>query len=131
MKRNNTCEIKSETHSSSLYIEITHDVCKWLQNQKINNTKYINIKVYQTNSLPKLVRSKNFFPLRWSSPPKSILPLRNDIQISNFSPFLTQLLKGIESQKTWPETDKNWHKGNKENNEQEKHDNKIPWTQRE
>ena len=49
-------EIKSETHTSSSNIETTHDVCKWLQNQKMQNTKkYINIKVYQTNSPPKLV----------------------------------------------------------------------------
>ena len=47
VKRNNTCEIKSETHTSSSNIETTYDVCKWLQNQKIHNTKkYINIKVY-------------------------------------------------------------------------------------
>ena len=42
-KRNNTCEIKSETHTSSSNIETTHDVCKWLQNQKIHNTKNISI----------------------------------------------------------------------------------------
>ena len=38
-KRNNTCEIKSETHTSSSNIETTHDVCKWLQNQKIHIKK--------------------------------------------------------------------------------------------
>ena len=42
-KRNNTCEIKSETHTSLSNIETTHDVCKRLQNQKIHNTKYISI----------------------------------------------------------------------------------------
>ena len=42
-RRNSTCEIKSETHTSSSNIETTHDVCKWLQNQKIHNTKYISI----------------------------------------------------------------------------------------
>ena len=57
------CEIMSETHTSSLNIETTHDVYKWLQNQKIHNTKkYINFNVYQTNSPPKLVTSKTFFP---------------------------------------------------------------------
>ena len=58
--------------------------------------KNININVYQTNSPPKLVITKTFFPLTWSSPPKSITPLRNDIQFSNFSPFLTRLSKGIK-----------------------------------
>ena len=63
-KRNNTCEINSETHTSSSNIETTHDVCKWLQNQKIHNTKkYIEINVYQTNSPPKLLTSKTFFIL--------------------------------------------------------------------
>ena len=38
-KRKNTCKIKSETQTSSSNIETTHDVCKWLQNQKIHNTK--------------------------------------------------------------------------------------------
>ena len=55
-KRNNTCEIKSETHTSSSNIETTHDVCKWLQKAKdTQHKKYININVYQTNSPPKLV----------------------------------------------------------------------------
>ena len=70
--------IKRETHTLSSNIETTHDVCKWLQNQKIYNTIYIyiyiNIKVYQTNSPPKLVTSKTFFPLTWTSPLKSITP---------------------------------------------------------
>ena len=93
MKRNNTCEIKSETHSSSLYIEITHDVCKWLQNQKIYNTKYINIKVYQTNSPPKLVTSKIFFPLKISFPPKSNTPFEERHSIPKFLPLFDTIVK--------------------------------------
>ena len=91
--------IKSGTHTSSSNIETTHDVCKSLQNQKIHNTKIISIKVYKTNTPPKLVTSKTFFPLTLGSPPKSITPLRKDIQFTNFSPFLTRLSKDIKSQK--------------------------------
>ena len=67
--------------------------------KKIKDTQhkiYINIKVYQTNSPPKLIISKNFFPLTWSSPLSLLLPWMNDIQFSNFSPFSTQLSKGIK-----------------------------------
>ena len=55
--------------------------------------------MYKTNSPPKLVTSKTFFPLTLGSPPKSITPLRKDIQFTNFSPFLTRLSKDIKSQK--------------------------------
>ena len=51
-KRNNTCEINSETHTSSSNIETTHDVCKWLQNQKIHNTKNISISMFIKLTLP-------------------------------------------------------------------------------
>ena len=64
-----TREINSETHTSSSYIETTHDVCKWLQNQKIHNTKNISINVYQTNSPPKLVTSKKFIPFNMKFSP--------------------------------------------------------------
>ena len=32
VRKETTREIKSETHTSSSYIETTHDVFKWLQN---------------------------------------------------------------------------------------------------
>ena len=51
-KRSNTCEIKSETHTSSSNIETTHDVCKCLQNQKIHNTKNISILMCIKLTLP-------------------------------------------------------------------------------
>ena len=43
--------IKRETHTLSSNIETTHDVCKWLQNQKIYNTIYIYIYIYQYQSV--------------------------------------------------------------------------------
>ena len=92
-KRNNTCEINSETHTSLSYIEITHDVCKWLQNQKIHNTKYINIKVYQINSLPTLVASKIFFPLTWRSLSKSITPPEEWHWNHKFLPLFDMIVK--------------------------------------
>ena len=68
--------------------------------------KYININVYQTNSPPKLVTSKNFFSLTWSSCPKSITPLEEWHSILKIFPFFERLSKGIKGQKTWPKTEK-------------------------
>ena len=55
---------------------------------------YINIKVYQTNSPPKLVTSKTFFPLTWSSPPKSITFPEEWHSILKILPLLDTIVKG-------------------------------------
>ena len=49
--------------------------------------KNININVYQTNSPPKLVTSKAFFPLTWSSPFKSITLPKEWHSILKFLPI--------------------------------------------
>ena len=56
--------------------------------------KYININVYQTNSPPKLITSKTFFPLTWSSPPKSITPFEEWHSILKILPLLDTIVKG-------------------------------------
>ena len=61
--------------------------------------KYININVYQTNSPPKLVTSKTFFPLTWSSPPKSITPLEEWHSILKFLPLFDTIVKGHKKKK--------------------------------
>ena len=58
--------------------------------------KYININVYQTNSPSKLVTSKTFFPLTWSSPHKSITHLEEWHSILKFLPLLTWLSNGVK-----------------------------------
>ena len=55
--------------------------------------KYINIKVYQTNSPPKLVTSKIFFPLKISFPPKSITPFEERHSIPKFLPLFDTIVK--------------------------------------
>ena len=54
---------------------------------------YINIKVYQTNSPPKLVTSKTFFHLTWSSLPKSITPLEERHSILKILPLFDTIVK--------------------------------------
>ena len=61
--------------------------------------KYINIKVYQTNSPPKLVTSKTFFPLKWSSPPNSITPLKEWHSILKILPLFETIVKGHKKSK--------------------------------
>ena len=61
--------------------------------------KYINIKVYQTNSPPKLVTSKTFFPLTWSSPTKSVTPLEERHSIVKFLPLFDTIVKGHKEPK--------------------------------
>ena len=55
---------------------------------------YINIKVYQTNSPPKLVTSKTFFPLTWSSPPTFFTPPEEWHSILKILPFFDMIVKG-------------------------------------
>ena len=55
---------------------------------------YINIKVYQTNSPPKLVTSKAFFLLTWSSPPKSITPFEEWHSILKILSLFDMIVKG-------------------------------------
>ena len=55
---------------------------------------YNNIKVYQTNSSPKLVTTKIFFPLTWSSSPKSITPHEEWHSILKILPLLDMIVKG-------------------------------------
>ena len=55
---------------------------------------YINIKVYQANSPPKLVTSKTFFPLTWSSPLMSITPPEEWHSILKILPFFDMIVKG-------------------------------------
>ena len=61
--------------------------------------KNININVYQTNSPPKLVISKTFFPLTWSSPPKSITPPKEWHSILKISPIFDTIVKGHKKKK--------------------------------
>ena len=61
--------------------------------------KYININVYQTNSPPKLVTTKTFFPLTWSSPPKSITPPEDRHSILKFLPLFDTIVKGHKKPK--------------------------------
>ena len=61
--------------------------------------KYININVYQTNSPPKLVISKTFFPLTWSSPPKSITPPKEWYSLLKFLPLFDTIVKGHKKPK--------------------------------
>ena len=55
---------------------------------------YNNIKVYQTNSSPKLVTTKTFFLLTWSSSPKSITPHEEWHSILKILPLLDTIVKG-------------------------------------
>ena len=55
---------------------------------------YINIKVYQTNSPPKLVTSKTLFPLTQSFPPKSITSHEERHSILKFLPLFDTIVKG-------------------------------------
>ena len=61
--------------------------------------KYININVYQTNSPSKLVTSKTFFPLTWSSRPKSITPPVEWYSILKFLPLFDTIVKGYKKKK--------------------------------
>ena len=61
--------------------------------------KYININVYQTNSPPKLVTTKTFFPLTWSSPPKSITPPQEWHSILKFLTLFDTIVKGHKKKK--------------------------------
>ena len=83
---------------------------------------YINIKVYQTNSPPKLVTSKTFFPLTWSFPYKSITPLEKWHSILKFLPLFDTIVKGHKK--------KYKKKKNKKLETYKKKKNKILWTQR-
>ena len=60
---------------------------------------YININVYQTNSPLKLVTSKTFFPLTWSSPPKFITPPEERHSILKFLPIFDIIFKGLKRPK--------------------------------
>ena len=55
---------------------------------------YINIKVYQTNSLLNLVISKTFFLLTWSSLPKSVTPPKEWDSILKILPIFNMIVKG-------------------------------------
>ena len=68
--------------------------------------KYINIKVYQTNSPPKLVTSKIFFPLKISFPPKSITPFEERHSIPKFLPLFDTIVKGHKKPKDMMETNR-------------------------
>ena len=59
----------------------------------------INIKVYQTNSPPKLVTSKTLFPLTWSSPPKFITSPNEWHSILKFLPLFDMIVKGHKKPK--------------------------------
>ena len=61
--------------------------------------KYININVYQTNSPPKLVTSKTFFPLTWSFSPRSITPPEERHSILKFLPLFDMIVKGHKKSK--------------------------------
>ena len=61
--------------------------------------KYININVYQTNSPLKLVTSKTFFLLAWSSPPKFITPPEEWHSILKFLPLFDTIVKGHKKPK--------------------------------
>ena len=50
--------------------------------------------MYQTNSPPKLVTSKNFFSLTWSSCPKSITPPKEWHSILKIFPLFETIVKG-------------------------------------
>ena len=69
------------------------------QSKDTQHKKYININVYQTNSPPKLVTSKTFFPLTWSSPPKSITPPEERHSILKFLPLFDTIVKGHKKPK--------------------------------
>ena len=84
--------------------------------------KYININVYQTNSPPKLVTSKTFFLLVWSSPPKFITPPEEWHSILKFLPLFDMIVKGHKKKKK--------KKKNKEPKTYKKKKNKMLWTQR-
>ena len=60
---------------------------------------YINIKVYQTNSPPKLVTSKTLFPLTQSFPPKSITPPEERHSLLKFLPLFDTIVKGHKKSK--------------------------------
>ena len=64
-----------------------------------HKVEYININVYQTNSPPKLVTTKTFFPLTWSSPPKSITPPEEWHSILKFLPLFDTIVKGHKKPK--------------------------------
>ena len=61
--------------------------------------------MYQTNSPPKLVTTKTFFPLTWSSPPKSIIPPKSITpseerhSILKFLPLFDTIVKGYKKPK--------------------------------
>ena len=61
-----------------------------------NISKY---KVYQTKSPPKLVTTKTFFPLIWSSPAKTTTPPEERHSILKFLPFLDTIVKGHKKPK--------------------------------
>ena len=82
---------------------------------------YINIKVYQTNSPPKLVTSKTLFPLTQSFPPKSITPHEERHSILKFLPLFDTIVKGHKKSEDLirdrQKKKKNRHRGNKESKE--------------
>ena len=55
--------------------------------------------MYQTNSPPKLVTSKTFFSLTWSSPPKSSTPPEEWHLILKFLPLFDTIVKRHKKQK--------------------------------
>ena len=69
------------------------------QSKDTQHKKYITINVYQTNSPPKLVTSKIFFLLTWSSPPKSITPPEKWHSILKFLPHFDTIVKGHKKPK--------------------------------
>ena len=83
---------------------------------------YINIKVYQTNSPPKLVTSKTLFPLTQSFPPKSITPHEERHSILKFLPLFDTIVKGHKKSEDLirdrpKKKKKNRYRGNEESKE--------------
>jgi len=91
------------------------NVCRWLQNQKIHYTKYINIKVYQTNKLTlplRLLHQKIFFSFTWSSPPKFITPPKEWHANLKFLPLFATIVKGHRKPKKLDQRQiENWQEG--------------------
>ena len=55
--------------------------------------------MYRTNSPPEIVTIKTFFPLTWSSPPKSITPPEERHSILKFLPLFDTTIKGHKKPK--------------------------------
>ena len=74
--------------------------------RKPKDTQHKKIYQYQcvqTNSPPKLVTSKTFFPLTWSSPPKSITLPKERYSILKFLILFDMIVKGHRKPKNLTE----------------------------